>query len=173
MCLPVCCYGFVCSLLYGDSSPSQQQTQVQGEMEAGSGHRTVGDRGAQGCWYQEHETEPCPVGREEGRPGSLVCLSDKSWSVYLNPQCFFICLFKSFPAKKEQKEGGKLPPWATPSARMGLGHFGDRRSRGGRAPCSLGTQPCSHLQSTQVRSPASSTLPPRTCPPSCCFLSPQ
>lgn len=99
-------------------------THTQGELEAGSGYRAVGGRGAQGCWYQEQEAAPCPVGREGGRPGSLVCLSDKSSSVYLNPQCFFICLFKSFPAKKEQKEGGKLPPWATPQPGWGWGTLG-------------------------------------------------
>lgn len=60
---------------------------------------------------------PCGKGAGKGS----ACLSDKSWSVYLNPQCFFICLFKSFPAKKEQKEGGKLPLWATPPRRDGPG----------------------------------------------------
>lgn len=75
-------------------------------------------------------TLPCGKGGK-GAGNSSVCLSDKSSAVYLNPQCFFICLFKSFPAKKEQKEEGKLPllatlpqlgwAWGTSQARAGLG----------------------------------------------------
>lgn len=70
--------------------------------------------------------------------GSLVCLSDKSLSVYLNPQCFFICLFKSFPAKKEQKEGGKPPPSVTPPHQDGAGALqGQEQDPGPEHPAPL------------------------------------
>lgn len=102
--------------------------------------------------------------------GSLVCLSDKSLSVYLNPQCFFICLFKSFPAKKEQKEGGKPPPSVTPPHQDGAGALqGKEQDPGPEHPAPLPSAepaPCSRTCSRDARSPPPAPGPPRrTCPP--------